>query len=430
MTVVELSLYIFLALFLQTAAFASLGLFRHWRVYQNLKRRVIGFDASLGADAGGPQTPSSVGAGDRPSWQGCRDLRVVQKGFEDEAHSICSFDLVPADDRALPRFKPGQFLTLRLDARDPATGGIKEIVRCYSLSDRPGLDHYRICVKRALPPADSPDLPPGLSSNQLHDSVQEGHVLAARAPGGHFFLEPGDGPIVLVAGGIGITPMLSMLNDSFSNGSSREIWLFYGVRNSADQIEKAQLEALAEEHPDFHLCVCYSKPLPRDVLDSDYQREGHVDINLLRLTLSLAPYDFYICGPRPMMETLVPALAKWGVANQNIHYEAFGPASLSGLADGDSVPEEAGPAAETITVTFSRSGKSVAWDSSSNSLLDLAEKNGIEVGAGCRAGGCGSCQTTIEEGKVGYIQAPDFDPDPGCCLLCISRPQCDVTLSA
>jgi ferredoxin-NADP reductase len=430
MTVVELSLYISFAIFLQAAAFASLAFLRHWRVYQDLKRRFVGFGTGLAGDVGRPKTSPSIVAGHTAPWEGFRDFRVVRKVFEDESRSICSFHLVPTDDQALPYFEPGQFLTFRLDAHGPATGGNKEIVRCYSLSDRPGLDHYRISVKRALPPADSPSLPPGLSSNQLHDTVQEGDVLAARAPGGHFCLELGKGPIVLIAGGIGVTPMLSMLNTSVLNGSSREIWLFYGVRNSTEHIMKTQLEALAREHPNFQLHVCYSKPLPGDVKGSDYQHKGHVDIALLRLTLSLSPYDFYVCGPRAMMETLVPALTQWGVPDQNIHYEAFGPASLTGLVDRQTGAEEEGPASDSIAVTFSRSGKSVIWDQSSESLLDFAEKNGVDVSAGCRAGGCGSCQTTIEEGKVDYLQAPDFDPDPGCCLLCISRPKSDLTLSA
>jgi uncharacterized protein len=336
--------------------------------------------------------------------------------------------------RNCPDFKPGQFLTFRLDVADPAAGGRKQIVRCYSLSDRPGLDHYRVSVKRVSPP--------GLSSGYLHDIAREGDVLAVRAPGGHFFLEPGSGPVVLVAGGIGITPMLSMLNAAVANGRAgesphasyddaplpgrgRDIWLFYGVRNSAEHVMKEHLEALAAKHPNFRLHVCYSRPLPRDTKGADYHSEGHVDIALLRLTLPLGPYQFYVCGPRPMMESLVPALRAWGVAERNIHTEAFGPASLARPA-----PAEAGPARAPIRVTFSKSGKSLAWDESAECLLDFAEKNGVEVVSGCRAGSCGTCQTTIEEGEVAYLRAPDFDPDPGCCLLCVSRPARDLTLAA
>ncbi len=272
--------------------------------------------------------------------------------------------------------------------------------------------------------------PPGLASSHVHDTVREGDVLRVRAPGGHFFLEAGNAPIVLVAGGIGLTPMLSMLNASLLNGSSREIWLFYGLRNSSEHVMKGHLEALAKEHSNFRPCVCYSRPQPGDILGTDYWHEGHIDIELLRLTLSLKPYQFYVCGPRALMETLIPALDEWGVPEQNIHYEAFGPASLAKSARQEPPALEGETVSVPVMVTFAKSGKSIAWDGSAVSLLDFAETNGIEVASGCRAGGCGSCQTTIEDGEVEYLQAPDFEPELGCGLLCISRPNRNLTLLA
>ena len=193
---------------------------------------------------------------------------------------------------------------------------------------------------------------------------------------------------------------------------------------------KDHLTALSEKHANFRLHVCYSAPSPEDVEGRDYQHRGRVDVTLLRLTLSLKPYQFYVCGPRPMMETLVPGLRDWGVPEQNIHYEAFGPASLAPPETDRTAAEDVAAVPEGVTVTFAKSGTSVAWDGNSESLLDLAEKNGIDVTSGCRAGSCGSCQTPIEEGEVDYAHAPDFDPDPGCCLLCVSRPRQNLTLSA
>ena len=430
MTVLQLFSYISLAILLQVAVFGALAFFRHWLAYQGLKRRLTGFDAGLPEEAGREEASLFGVPGQMASWEGFRDFRVVRKVFEDESRSVCSFHLVPKDGKPLADFSPGQFLTFRLDVADPDTGGRKTIVRCYSLSDRPGLDHYRISVKRVPPPADAPDLPPGLSSNHFHDNVRDGDVLAVRAPSGHFFLEAGNDPVVLIAGGIGITPILSMLNTSLQNGSKREIWLFYGVRNSAEHVMKDRLDALAEAPPNFRPHVCYSRPLPGDVLDTDYQHEGHVDIALLRLTLSLKPYQFYVCGPTAMLESLVPALDEWGVSEQHIHYEAFGPASLAGPTARRPAAAEETTAARPITVNFSRSGNALTWDESAGSLLEFAERNGVRVASGCRAGACGSCQTIIEEGEVEYVQAPDFDPDPGSCLLCISRPVRDLTLLA
>ena len=104
--------------------------------------------------------------------------------------------------------------------------------------------------------------------------------------------------MVLIGGGIGITPMLSMLNWCLTEQPGREVWLFYGVRNSHEIIMKAQLEALAAAHQNFHLRMCFSDPLPEDVAVRDYQHPVRVDVNLLRMQLPLKPYHYYICGPR------------------------------------------------------------------------------------------------------------------------------------
>jgi ferredoxin-NADP reductase len=227
-----------------------------------------------------------------------------------------------------------------------------------------------------------------------------------------------------VAGGIGITPMLSMLNTVLDGQSAREVWLYFGVRSGADHVMKAHLHALRQAHPNFHLHVCYSRPGEGDVQGVDYQHRGHVDIQLLRATLKLAHYQFYVCGPKAMMETLVPALADWGVSSGDIHYESFGPASLNKRAS------PAGSAERTVQVSFSRSGKSLAWQPGTDSLLAFAEAHGVAVESGCRAGSCGGCQTRLEAGEVDYAQQPDAEVEPGHCLLCISTPKTDIRLAA
>ena len=122
------------------------------------------------------------------------------------------------------------------------------------------------------------------------------------------------------------------------------------------------------------------------------------------------------------METLVPALRDWQVPEPHIHYESFGPATVT-------APSRR-PLAESVTVTFSESGQQLSWDGQQQSLLELAEQHGIDIEYGCRAGSCGSCQTQLTAGEVEYVQAPDFDPDPGTCLLCIATPKTDITLGA
>ncbi|HET7832961.1 MAG TPA: 2Fe-2S iron-sulfur cluster-binding protein [Gallionella sp.] len=428
MTTQQLLTLILLGLLAQVAVFAVIGLRRHRKTYRLLETRLGNPEAPPACSA--PETGHAVpetattavsGAG----WEGYRKFRVQRRVIEDQAQSICSFYLVPVDGEVLPTFKPGQFLTFQV----PVTGAGGNIVRCYSLSNRPGADYYRVSIKRALPPAGVPGALPGVSSNHFHDHVRQGDLLMVKAPAGHFYLEPGNEPVVLVAGGIGITPMLSMLGASLRDNPTREVWLFYGVRNSTEQIMKAQLEELVRTYPNFHLQVCYSKPAANDIRGVDYQHEGHVNVNLLRLALPLNPYHFYICGPRAMMETLVPAMEQWGIPPQRIHYEAFGPASLPHAAK-RSQPAPATDAGTGVMVTFEKSGKQFKWDGSASYLLDFAEEHYIPVTSGCRAGGCGSCQTSIVAGEVEYLQVPDFDPALGTCLLCVAIPKTDLTLSA
>jgi ferredoxin-NADP reductase len=423
MTSLSLLLWIVLGIALQVALWLGIGFWRHWLEYQALRGGAPAQAEAAPAVAAPAEArePANVAA-----WTGFRPFRVERKTVEDAAQSICSFYLVPTDGQPLPSFLPGQFLTFRLDVPTAAGSG-EQIVRCYSLSAAPRPDHYRVSIKRVPAPAGG-ELPPGRSSNHFHDHVAVGDILQVRAPGGHFHIDRGDAPVVLIGGGIGITPMLSMLHWCLAEQPGREVWLFYGVRNGREPIMKADLEALAAAHPNFRLRFCFSDPLPEDRLGQDYQHHGRVDVALLRTQLPLRPYHFYICGPTPMMESLVAALEDWGVPEARIHFEAFGPASIKRKPA--TAPVEALAPASDIMVTFAKSGKQLAWQPASGSLLEFAEANGVKVDSGCRAGGCGSCQTTIQAGEVSYRQAPDYDPEPGSCLLCCCSPKTSVTLEA
>jgi ferredoxin-NADP reductase len=189
---------------------------------------------------------------------------------------------------------------------------------------------------------------------------------------------------------------------------------------------KEHLAELAMKHSNFHLHVCYSAPLEDDVEGVDYHHNGRVDVPLLRNTLDLMRYQFYVCGPKPMMESLIPGLEEWGVASGDIHYESFGPATLIKHEK----PALAATDAQTVNITFSRSGKSLTWEPAAGSLLEFAEANAVDVESGCRAGSCGSCQTALTAGEVEYSQQPDADIEPGHCLLCIATPKCDLVLEA
>jgi ferredoxin-NADP reductase len=418
MTTGTLALIIATLLIAQVAALLLSGYYRRWR--QNKQQPQDGETTATRA-----HTAPNAANGKAAGWSGLREFEVKRRVVEDTDGQICSFYLAPLDGEPLPPFKPGQYLTFRLDMEGADGGGT--ITRCYSLSDRPGSDHYRVTIKRVPAPLNKPELPPGRSSNYFHDHIQEGSHLQVKAPAGHFFLDQeSERPLVLIGGGIGITPMLSMLGYLLENGSQREIWLFYGVRNSHEMVMQPQLQALAGRHANFHLHSCFSKPLEGEILGTHYQHRGWVDIDLLRRTLPMAGYQFYLCGPPPMMQSLVPGLEALGINPSDIHYEAFGPASLPGrgAATRDLPPESA----TTHQVYFSRSDRNVTWQPGGGSLLELAEAEGIEVDSGCRSGSCGACQTRLVSGEVHYESPPDADIESGHCLLCTSTPDSDLVL--
>ncbi|MCL4698397.1 MAG: 2Fe-2S iron-sulfur cluster binding domain-containing protein [Burkholderiaceae bacterium] len=384
---------------------------------------------SLAASTAPAQATEKVARPDL-AWQGWREFRVVQRSLEDAARTQCSFYLQPIDGQALPAFRPGQFLTFSLELAGGAVDGAeaaRTITRCYSLSDGPDPAHYRVTIKRVPAPLDHPEFLPGLSSNHFHDHVRVGDVLRVKAPSGHFFIDPDPAVrAVLIGGGIGITPMMSMLRWCIANQPQRPVYLFYGLRNSDEHAFKSHLEEVAAAHPALKLHVVYSRPAAADVPGRDYQHAGHVDVELLRKTLPHGRHQFYVCGPPALMQTLVPALAEWGVPVADIHYEAFGPASVK--LPGEEV--SALPEVHDVEVKFQRSGRTLAWDGRDASLLDFAERHGIVVESGCRSGGCGSCETRLLEGAVAYEHGPDHDVAQGHCLLCVGRPTTALVLEA
>lgn len=357
-------------------------------------------------------------------WNGLRKFSVAKKIIQ--CADVCAFYLKPHDCRPLPQFKPGQYLTFQLDL----PGRDKPLVRCYSLSDCPHQkDYYRVTIKKEKAPPDKPGVPPGAGSSFFCDVVKEGDILNVKAPTGHFFLDMAKtNPVVLIAGGVGITPMLSMANAIAASGSKRETWFFFGVRNQYEHIHKTELEKLAAENENIHLHVCYSKPGEKDVKGRDYHHEGRVGIELLKELLPSNNFEFYLCGNGAFMKSITDGLEAWGVPGKDVYFEAFGPATVKKKTVAPTAEETAHLA--KINVTFSRSGKTVRWEPSAGNILEFASAQGVKIDSGCCAGSCGSCVVAIKSGGVNYLKKPDTEPEAGTCLTCVCRPKNDLVLDA
>ena len=282
------------------------------------------------------------------SWNGFRKFEI--QSIVSEAKDINSYYLVPHDGKPLPPFLPGQYLTFQLKIPDLA----KPLIRCYSLSDSPNhSDRYRVSIKKILSPRNEPDAPPGRSSSYFHESLNVGDILDVKAPSGHFYLQTAkDNSIVLIGGGIGITPVLSMLNALCESESKREVWFFLGLRNGSEHPMKDHLTELANVHENLQLNICYSNPEELDVKGHDYQHAERVSVDLFKRLLPSNNYTFYICGPPPMMEMVTEDLKLWGVPEDEIHFEAFGAATVKRTKVVTAEPKEG---AGVPHIVFSRS---------------------------------------------------------------------------
>jgi uncharacterized protein len=363
---------------------------------------------------------------EKSGWSGVRKFTVARKVAE--CADTFSFYLEPHDRRPIVGFKPGQYLTFQL-----ALPGLnKPLVRCYSLSDCARPSHYRVTIKRCPPPPKSAH-PPGLGSSFFCDVVKEGEIVDVKAPAGHFHLDlERERPVVLISGGVGITPMIAMANALVEAGSTRECWFFFGARNSEEHMLRAETLALTKKYPNLKLHVCYSRPGSQDVLGRDYQHEGRVTVELMKSLLPSRNYHFYLCGPGPFIETITSDLYVWGVPDAQIHFEAFGPASVKRKAIA-STGHTIAPmilSGANFEVSFAKTGQKAHWSADFTSVLDAADACGVRIDAGCRAGNCGSCLVAIKSGEVEYVSAPGAEPEPGSCLACICRPKGALVLDA
>jgi ferredoxin-NADP reductase len=351
--------------------------------------------------------------------------KLVVKSVVPESESAKSFFLTPADGGPLDLHFPGQHLPLRLNIPNHQ----HPVFRCYTISNYDD-DFYRLTIKRESAPPDRPELPSGLSSSFFHDEVRPSDVLDAKPPSGNFWLDlHQDHPVVMLAGGIGVTPMMSMLEALDRAASTRTVYFFFALRHSGDHVFRSRLRNIAERRPNLRMRVFYEEVRSHDIEGRDYQHAGRVTIATLREHLPSLDMEYYICGPPGMMKALTEGLAGAGVAPEAIRTESFGPSSAAFLTLAASGKEELASSSE-ITVTFARSKITVPWTGEVPSLLQLAEINRVDISSGCQYGDCGTCMVRLLEGKVSYRHSTGARIDPGCCLPCSCRPETSIVLDA
>ncbi len=359
-------------------------------------------------------------------------LRVVRREYETADRSVCSLYLAAPDGVQLMAYNPGQFLTVSLKDNEG-----RPLQRCYSLSEMPTRPQrcYRITVKRLDAQSDTMDVKPGgAASTQLVDNVRIGDVIGAAEPAGSFVLDRlSDRPVALIAGGIGITPLMSMLNWLVASGSRREILLIYGARNSKQHPFQKHVRRLQKLAPNLATLVYYSQPTANCRRGIDFDHAGRIDVRALEPLLGAREFRYYMCGPPQMMASLWGDLLALGVSEADIHTETFGGPPSKGVSSGTAktlqpvgARRKAGRA--RFKITFSDSERRVVWEPHHGSLLDIAEACGVEARASCRAGQCGTCKVRLKSGAVTYTSPPVAAIEAGTCLPCLARPVSDLVV--
>lgn len=276
------------------------------QAYGNLADVLMGMESELREET----------AAERGGWTGWRAFLVADKRAESSV--ITSFVLKPADGGPVANFEPGQYIGIAVQV--PALG--LQQIRQYSLSDMPNGQTYRISVKRE---AGDATRPPGYVSSLLHDHVNIGDEIKVAAPYGTFHIDvDAKTPIVLISGGVGLTPMVSMLKRALQD-PQRQVVFIHGARNGAVHAMRDRLHQTQASFANFKAVVYYEMPLATDVQGRDFDHAGFIDLALLRDQILLPDADYYICGPIPFMRLQHDTLRAMDIPETRIHYEVFGP---------------------------------------------------------------------------------------------------------
>jgi len=401
--------------------FGGLMIFRFVRHYADLRDEVQTAHAKLLA-------ARSAAPKKKTFWSGTLKVaRIFQ-----ETPDVKTFRFVMPDGSPLPfAHIAGQYLTVKL-----VIGGTR-VSRSYTIASSPTRSgSCEISVKR---------VPDGYASHHLHDTVKEGDLIDIGAPAGAFhfsgqFAGHEADRVVLVAGGVGITPMMSVVRSLTDRCWTGDIYLLFSVRKLHDIVFEHELEQLQKRFANLHVCIALSGDLEAEWTGA----RGHITRELIEgFVPHLTRGPVLLCGPAPMMTAMRQLFVAIGVPDAEVLEEAFVSPPTRQAADAahettvDAIAalatavEADGESTESPTVQFTRANKSV--ELAGLTVLEAAEDAGIAIPFECRSGICGQCKTRLVSGRV-TMEVQDAltasDRSKGLILACQARPVRDCVVDA
>jgi uncharacterized protein len=360
-------------------------------------------------------------AGKLSSWRVMEVAKVIDQSLDTK-----SFYLVDPNQQPLPSFSPGQYLMVR-----PALAGKYQATRCYSISVAPNGKLWRITVKRQADElALKSDRKNGGLSNWLHHHIHDGDCLLIGGPSGHFVLpaELNNAPIVLLAAGVGITPMVSMLQYSVHFTPRRPVTLYFQARDVQHWPLGAEAHGYCKQAENCRVISYFSRESLSELnqLSARYPgefRAGKYAIAAIVGQTSDLTTHYFLCGPDAWMAQQRDQLLAGGVTAERIHWESFG-------ADATPVSPQPQTAEKTFEVSFRQSQVKAVCDPSDQSLWEVAQANEVVIPSGCLNGVCGSCRVKLLQGTVRYDRKIAVSLSADECLACVARPTSNVELDA
>lgn len=338
-----------------------------------------------------------------------REFLLVKK--ELEAEGIISFYFERKDGETLSPFLPGQYVPIKIQV----DGTDSILIRNYTLSDRPGLDYYRITVKNEEN---------GMVSTLLHDKTQVGDVLWIGEPRGDFYLKDNGHPLVLISGGVGITPMISILESLAHSNSKRIIYFLHSDKNRKVRVMKNRLNELKNSLVHLFRLVKHTRPEEDEIQGLDFDKIGRIEQEDIEdLVDNPRNCTYYLCGPTSFIASMGLILEKMQVNPNRILKEYF-----KGIKQDDNLNLTINPSVNDFSVNFKVSEVTSNWSESHQNLLNFAESLDIFPNNNCRMGTCNTCQTKLLVGEVVYDPEPFFDPEPGNILICCAKPISNLIL--